>query len=104
MRFDDDWQTGRPRIDRAPAISPVRIALLFGSAAIALALMATSYLDRGSRTDMAGAAPLGLDPIATGSIGSAGASGSYIIRRSVLQSSRDAVCIIRSDGTRSGEC
>lgn len=100
----EDWETlGRRRMDTAPAISPVRVALLFGSAAIALSLMATSWLD-GGRYEMAGAEAFGLDAITTGSIGSAGAPGSYIIRRSVLQSSPGAVCIIRSDGTRSGEC
>lgn len=104
MRSDDDWHAmGRPRVDRVPSVSPVRVALLFGSAAIALGLMATSYLDRG-RFGPSGAEPLGLDAMTTGSIGSAATPGSYIIRRSVLQSSRDAVCIIRSDGTRSGDC
>lgn len=104
MRSDDDWYAmGRPRVDRMPSVSPVRVALLFGSAAIALGLMATSYLDRG-RFDVTGVEPLGLDTMATGSIRSTGAPGSYVIRRSVLQNSRDAVCIIRSDGTRTGDC
>ncbi len=36
----------------------------------------------------------------TGSIG----ANTYTVRRSVLQRSPDAVCIIRTDGGRSGDC
>ncbi|WP_274630248.1 hypothetical protein [Arvimicrobium flavum] len=102
MQQQDDWEALRPRANRgAPAISPLRAALLFGTAAIALALVAVSYLDRSSQSRSAQALPLGLDAITTGSIGQ---PKTYIVRKSVLQSSPEAVCVIRPDGTRSGEC
>jgi hypothetical protein len=104
MRSDDDWQTLRgTRPDRRePAISPVRIALLFGTAAVAVALFATSYLADSGRLQVAEAGqPVGLDPLSTGSIRQ---PRTYIIRRSVLQKSPDSVCIIRPNGSRSGDC
>ena len=102
MQQQDDWEALRPRANRsAPALSPLRAALLFGTAAIGLALIAVSYLDKGSHGGFAGGHPLGLDAITTGSIGQ---PKTYIVRKSVLQSSPEAVCVIRPDGTRSGEC
>ncbi|MBN9072158.1 MAG: hypothetical protein J0H34_11275 [Rhizobiales bacterium] len=87
-------------------MSPVRIALLFSSAAIALALVVSSYFgDVGpGRADLAlnDMPPPGLDTMATGSTRTAGKS--YIMRRSILQSSPNAVCIISADGRRSGDC
>jgi hypothetical protein len=77
----------------------LRITLLFGAAAVALALIATPLLD--SRNRSAFARNAGVDLMSTGSIGG---TTNYTIRRSVLQSSPDAVCIIRSDGARSGDC
>jgi hypothetical protein len=74
----------------------LRITLLFGAAAVALALIAAPLLE--SRDGSGGA---GLDMTTTGSIGG---TTSYTIRRSVLQSSPDAICIIRADGSRSGDC
>ncbi|MBX3568796.1 MAG: hypothetical protein KF914_12115 [Rhizobiaceae bacterium] len=81
----------------------LRVALLFGSVAIAIALIATAVLDN-SLGDRFARAEYGIDRTATGSIGSIGYNGTYIMRRSVLQSSPDAVCILRDNGTRSGEC
>ncbi len=77
----------------------VRLALLFGSVAIALALIAVPLLERksGSLT----ARSRNIDYVNTGSI----ARGStYTVRRSVLQRDPGAVCIIRGDGTLSGDC
>lgn len=104
MHNDEDWERIRgSRGDRSlPRISPVRVALLFGTAAIAFALFATSYLADRDRALYADAAqPLGLDRMTTGSISS---GKTYTIRRSVLQSSPDAVCIIEENGRRTGEC
>jgi hypothetical protein len=36
--------------------------------------------------------------------GSIARGGTYTVRRSVLQSAPSAACIIRADGTRSGDC
>ena len=83
----------------------LRFALLFGAAAIALALFVTPFAERQAQSLMA-RAPIGLDTMATGSIGPAGGAsgGSYTIRRSVLQSSPNAICIIRKNGARTGDC
>jgi hypothetical protein len=99
--MEEDWNAIRS--ERGfPGIGLLRPVLLFGSAAIALALMLVPVLEDAS-SDMADAAPLGLDLTSTGSINSAG-GGSYVVRRSVLQSSPDAVCVIRANGARVGDC
>jgi hypothetical protein len=85
-------------MDSASEWGALRITLLFGAAAVALALIAAPLLE--SRSGSL-ARNTGVDMMSTGSIGGA---TSYTIRRSVLQSSPDAVCIIRSDGARSGDC
>jgi hypothetical protein len=80
----------------------LRVALLFGSAAVAFALILTPFVDRGAGSVVAArGVALELDQTATGSISK---SGKYTLRRSVLQSSRDSVCVIRSNGGKSGEC
>jgi len=78
----------------------VRVALLFGSAAIAIALILTPILERRTR-NVAIYGP-DLDWISTGSIDKEGSL--FTVRRSVLQPSPDAICVIREDGTRSGAC
>lgn len=99
--MEEDWSTVRS--ERGfPGIGLLRPVLLFGSAAIALALMLVPMLEDAT-SDMADAGPQGLDMTSTGSIGSAG-SGVYVVRRSVLQSSPDAVCVIRANGARVGDC
>jgi hypothetical protein len=80
----------------------LRVALLFGSAAVAFALILTPFVDRGAGSVVAArGVAQELDQTTTGSIPQ---SGKYTVRRSVLQSSRDSVCIIRSSGSQSGEC
>jgi hypothetical protein len=90
---------GENRMNSATEWGALRITLLFGAAAVALALIATPLLERRGGSGFIGNA--GLDMTSTGSIGG---TTSYTIRRSVLQSSPDAVCIIGSDGARSGDC
>lgn len=80
----------------------LRVALLFGSAAVAFALILTPFVDRGAGSVVAArGVALELDQTATGSVSQ---PGRYTVRRSVLQSSNSAVCVIRSNGGRSGEC
>ncbi len=82
----------------------LRFALMFGAAAIALALFVTPFAERQAQSLMA-RGPVGLDTMSTGSINPAGrGGGSYTIRRSVLQSSPQSVCIIRKNGLRTGDC
>ncbi|WP_309085577.1 hypothetical protein [Chelativorans sp.] len=78
----------------------IRVTLLFGSAAIAIALILTPLLDRRTR-DVAG---YGIDPLTTGSVPQSTGGGNFTVRRSVLQPSPDAVCVIRDDGTMVGSC
>ena len=105
MSLDKDWDSIRPDRNYRAAdagMGILRITLLFGSAAVALALIATAFLDNQTRSqfvrdNLAG----GLD---TGSTGSIGHRDTYTLRRSVLQPMPSSVCVIRNDGTRSGEC
>lgn len=100
--MQDDWDNTRG--ERGfPGLGLLRPVLLFGSAAIAAALMLVPVLEDAS-SDLADAGPQGLDLTSTGSIAPAGGTGHYVVRRSVLQSSPDAVCVIRADGARAGDC
>lgn len=105
MSLDDDWDSIRPKRSFRVAdagMGLLRITLLFGSAAVALALIAVPLLDNSdSRQQIARDGYFGLDTTTTGSIGR---SGTYTIRRSVLQPSPDSVCLIRANGRRSGDC
>jgi hypothetical protein len=97
--WDDDNETKSFAIADNGAL---RVALLFGSAAVAFALILTPFIDRGAGSVVAGRGmAVELDQTATGSISK---SDRYTVRRSVLQSSNRAVCIIRQNGGLSGEC
>jgi len=99
----DVLEQGRPSRGRAPRISAVRVALLFGSAAVALALIATPMLDRNARVRVSdGGFARGLDMMSTGS--TPRPASIYVVRRSVLQPSPSAVCVIHANGVRSGDC
>jgi hypothetical protein len=103
MNLDSDWNSNRSdRGFRAvkAGMGLLRVTLLFGSAAIALALVATPYLADHSRQQAVSARYGGLDLMSTGSIG----ASSYTVRRSVLQSSPNAICVISDNGMRSGDC
>jgi hypothetical protein len=77
----------------------IGVALLFGSAAIALALIAAPIAESYVQPQFVGVE--GLDRTVTGSTGRPRA---YTIRKSVLQASPDSACIIRANGVRSGDC
>mgnify|MGYP000877438131 CR=1 FL=1 len=97
----EDWNS-RPA-GREPVIAglgSLRVALLFGAGAIALSLLVIPVVERQSRTAFVDG-PDNLDRMSTGSIQT---GGSYTIRRSVLQTKPNAVCIIRPNGSRSGDC
>jgi hypothetical protein len=97
--WDDERETKSFNIADNGAL---RVALLFGSAAVAFALILTPFIDRGAGSVVAGRGmAVELDQTATGSIAK---SGRYTVRRSVLQSSNRAVCIIRANGGQSGQC
>lgn len=105
MGLDNDWDGIRPQrqsrvVDAGMGI--LRITLLFGSAAVALALIAAPILESKTREQFASDRFIGgLDTMSTGSIGQRNV---YTVRRSVLQASPSSVCLIRDNGSRSGEC
>lgn len=103
MAQEDDWRDFASGRDVQPAMSglgSLRMALLFGSGMIALALLIVPFVDRGGGPQFADG-PGQLDTMATGSISR---GGNYTIRRSVLQTNPNAVCIIRPNGVRTGDC
>ncbi len=78
----------------------IRVTLLFGSAAVALALVLAPAAERYAQGDLG---MDGVDFISTGSIRNSGTARSYTIHRSVLQQP-GAVCIIHANGTTRGDC
>jgi hypothetical protein len=91
-------------------VGVVRLAVLFASAAIVSAVILTPILAIDAPSARIASAPGDYDTIITGSIPgirSAPASGQkrvYTIRKSVLQDTPEAICIIQSDGSSSGNC
>lgn len=89
----------------------LRVALLFGSAAVAIALILTPIAEKQTERMLYSSHP-GLDRMSTGSIGNGFTSGplgqrsahNYTVRRSVLQPSPNSVCIIKQNGMRTGDC
>lgn len=104
MLSDSDWDLIRNergwRLGDA-GLSSLSIAAIFGVCAVALTVFLVPMLDDG-RPEMSGYRN-SVDPLSTGALANASGS-SYVIRRSVLQSSPDAICIIRDNGTRVGDC
>lgn len=103
MNPESEWQSirgDRPSMLGIAGVGILRAALLFGSAAVALAVILAPLAESQTRR-IVGAD--GIDRMSTGSV-SRGGGSSYVIRRSVLQESPAAICIIRDDGTRSGDC
>jgi hypothetical protein len=95
MRRDRVWRPGDT------GIGAVRIALLFGFVVVAFALMLVPIADKRSREWSTRMDGIGIDRIETGAVGRGEA---YTLRRSVLQASPTAVCAIRGNGERSGDC
>ena len=88
--------------DRSSRIGTLNMALLFGTAAIALSLIVTPMLAPGKAERMQ-ASTMDYDNITTGSVPSHdGKTKRYTIRRSILQENPGDVCIIENDGTKIG--
>lgn len=99
---DDQWQGRASAWDaQETGFSLLRVTLLFGSIAIAIAMLVVPLLQNGIRQTSLNGNAAGLDTMSTGSVRN---GARYTIRRSVLQSAPDAVCVIRENGTRSGAC
>jgi hypothetical protein len=85
----------------------VRFVLLFGSAIIALTLVIVPILsEKANKQTAQSLFPAGVDMMSTGSIqrDKAADQGTYIERKSLLQSSPAAVCTIASNGRQQGDC
>lgn len=106
MALGDDWE--KPHSDRLwglgdTALGSLHVALLFGAGAVALALVLTPIAESQTERLLYSSYPAGLDMMPTGTVGQR-STGSYTIRRSVLQPSPNSVCIIRDNGMRTGDC
>ncbi|CCV05188.1 conserved hypothetical protein [Mesorhizobium metallidurans STM 2683] len=105
MSLDRDWDSIRPDRFRSASeagMGLLRLTLLFGSAAVALALFATPYLDSRTRLQSTGDDfGSGVDMMSTASIGR---RDTYTLRRSVLQPLPGSVCVISNNGSNSGDC
>lgn len=105
MLPESEWETVRGNgsdLTATAGVGVLRVALLFGSAALAIAMLVTPLLSRiGEPEPMLWSGSAGIDYTETGSIGY---RGSYTIRRSVLQGSAGSICVLRDNGTRSGDC
>lgn len=106
MRNNEFWLSVETDADRRPnrlSVGPIRVALLFGTMAVAMALflppMVSGAADERKSTYLAN---LGVDEITTGSIGTTGPRR-YIIRRSILQDPGEA-CVLYDDGRTFGDC
>jgi hypothetical protein len=104
MRDEDFWKTVQEK-DFTPAgdsrTGALNLALLFGTAVIALALVLTPVLSAKTDKRMMANVPDEFDMISTGSIPSEGGKR-YTVRRSVLQEMPGAVCIVNGNGVSSG--
>lgn len=106
MMVDDDfWRTVQdkePLTSRHRRTGVLNLALLFGTAAIALTLILTPMLSSKTDKQTASSGMPDFDTISTGSIPSGAKTKRYTVRHSVLQDTPGAVCIIDADGAKSG--
>jgi hypothetical protein len=99
-KFDNlDEAAAQTRTFLGAGTGILRITLLFGS----LALVVAPLADRKSKSVVDYASSRSIDTMSTGSIKKA-APSEYTIRRSILQKSPDSVCILNSNGSKSGDC
>lgn len=112
MELEDDWRTPRSGRTIADAgMGALRVTLLFGSAAVALALLLAPIAETQTQKMLYSSYAPGVDRMVTGTIGGGGqaafgqrAPSSYTVRRSVLQPTPNSVCIIRQNGSKTGDC
>jgi hypothetical protein len=97
--MDRDGQESQPK-----RFGAVRVALLFGTAAIALAAILTPIVADQTPTARVAWAPDQYDNITTGSIPARSQRSFYTVRKSILQENPGSLCIIRNDGRKTGDC
>ncbi len=106
MSMRDEWSGSQSNGHWSLGVAgmgALRVTLLFGSAAVAMALILTPLADRhiSNGPSSQSAMSPGIEFTTTGSTGY---RGTYTEHRSVLESSPNAVCIIRDNGMRIGDC
>ncbi len=104
MMDDDFWKAVREKEQTSSTsrkTGALNIALLFGTAAVALSLILTPMLSDKSKSGVLASAP-DFDNITTGSIPKTENGKRYTIRRSVLQQEPGAVCIVQGYGADGG--
>lgn len=102
---EDFWKTvemRRPHSHKSRKTGVLNIALLFGTAAIALSLIITPMVAGKTTGPRLAQVPENFDMITTGSIPKADIRKTYSIRRSVLQETPGSVCIVQGYGNESG--
>ena len=88
---------------RSNRMGTLNMALLFGTAAIALSLIVTPMLAPDRSAGRMQASTMDYDNITTGSVPTSdGRTKRYTIRRSILSEHPGDICIIGSDGTKTG--
>ena len=104
MSDDDFWSSvysGDSEADRPAGFSAIRIALLFGTAVIALAFMLPPMIELTTDDWKLTSSDPGIDYMTTATVRK---NRQYRLQRSVVLNSVNSVCIIHADGQRSGDC
>lgn len=108
MVDEDFWKAVRAKervSNKSRRTGALNIALLFGTAAVALSLILTPMLSNSDGNRRLASAPDNYDMITTGSIKQPDNGKRYTIRRSVLQETPGSVCIVEGyGGTGGGGC
>lgn len=106
MSDEQEWakiRKHKPSAFEAVGGSALRVTLLFGGLAVALGLFATPLFDRDSDNRVLANFGARVDPITTAGTRRT-PTGSYVVRRSVLQKNPTSKCIIRPSGLATGDC
>ncbi len=97
-----DTQEPQPSAVETAGFGALRISLLFGTAAVALAIILVPIVNRVTGdNDSIYASGRNVDPFITGSTK---ATKAYSVRRSVLQDDVTQPCVIYADGRQTGGC
>jgi hypothetical protein len=97
------WESGGRSLLDTAGFGALRVTLLFGSAAVALAIIAVPLLHKAADKGFSSAqVRQRVDPVITGA--TARYQNRYRLRRSVLQDGVGEPCVIYANGTSRGDC
>lgn len=105
LKYDWDGETKQEPVTaiETAGFGALRITLLFGSAAVALAIILVPLINRATGGDASlQARSRGVDTFITGS--TTKYKNEYSVRRSVLQDDVTQPCVIYADGRETGGC